>query len=81
LQGIHPNLFLNLDYWTVVWINIVPKNVMEKMKQQLHIDVTSEQLRKFKAAVKTLGFATMSEYMRAKIRQAITEAEEIEGAS
>jgi Arc/MetJ-type ribon-helix-helix transcriptional regulator len=54
---------------------------MEKMKQQLHIDVTSEQLQKFKAAVKTLGYATMSEYIRAKIRQAIKEAEEIEGVS
>jgi Arc/MetJ-type ribon-helix-helix transcriptional regulator len=47
------------------------------MKQQLHVDVTSEQLRKFKAAVKVLGYATMSEYIRAKIRQAIKEAEDI----
>jgi Arc/MetJ-type ribon-helix-helix transcriptional regulator len=51
------------------------------MKQQLHIDVNSQQLRKFKAAVKVLGFGTMSEYIRAKIRQAIKEAEEIEGVS
>jgi Arc/MetJ-type ribon-helix-helix transcriptional regulator len=54
---------------------------MEKMKQQLHIDVTSKQLRKFKAAVKALGYGTMSEYIRAKIRQAIKEVEEIEGIS
>jgi Arc/MetJ-type ribon-helix-helix transcriptional regulator len=51
---------------------------MEKMKQQLHIDIASEQLRKFKAAVKALGYGTMSEYIRAKIRQAIREAEQID---
>ena len=55
----------------------MPKKGIEKMKQQLHIDVTSEQLRKFKAAVKALCYGTMSEYIRAKIRQAINEEEDI----
>ena len=54
------------------------KKRIEKMTQQLHVDVNSEQLRNFKAAVKALGYGTMSEYIRTKIRQAIREAEEID---
>lgn len=52
------------------------KRVVKNMTQ-LHIDVDSQQLQKFKAAVKALGYGTMSEYIRTKIRQAIREAEEI----
>jgi len=53
------------------------KKEIEKMTQQLHVDVTSEQIRKFKAAVKVLGYGTMSEYIRQKIREAIAAAEEV----
>jgi len=48
------------------------------MTHQLHIDVTSQQRRKFEAAVKALGYGTMSSYIRQKIREAIATAEEIE---
>lgn len=41
---------------------------------QVHIDIEDSQLRKFKDAVKALGYRTMSEYIREKIRQAIKEA-------
>jgi len=44
---------------------------------QLHTDVDSQQLQKFKAAVKALGYGTMSEYIRQKIREAIAAAEEV----
>jgi hypothetical protein len=43
------------------------------------VDLTREQLRKFKAAVKVLGHFTMSAYIRQKIFEAIREAEEIKG--
>jgi hypothetical protein len=50
-----------------------------KLTRQLHVDLTREQLRKFKAAVKVLGHFTMSAYIRQKIFEAIREAEEIKG--
>jgi len=56
----------------------VQKNGEKKMTQQLHIDVTRQQLWKFKAAVKALGYGTMSSYIRQCIRQAILAAEEID---
>lgn len=46
--------------------------------RQLHVDLQENQLRKFKAAVKALGYATMSSFIREKIRQAIREAEDID---
>lgn len=48
------------------------------MTQQLHIDVDGQQLKKFKAAVKALGYVTMSAYLRQKIFEAIREAKEID---
>ena len=45
---------------------------------QLHIDIQDELLRQFKVAVKALGYHTMSEYIRACIRNATKEAEEID---
>jgi len=44
---------------------------------QLHVEVNPQQLQKFKATVKVLGYGTMSAYVRQKIREAIKEAEQI----
>jgi len=48
---------------------------------QLHIDIQDELLKQFKVAVKALGYHTMSEYIREKIRQAIREALEKEASA
>jgi len=45
---------------------------------QLHVEVDSKQIQKFKAAVRVLGYRTMSEFIREQIRQAIREAQEID---
>jgi len=44
---------------------------------QIHVNVTESQRRRFKAATQTLGFATMSAYLRQKIREAIERSKEI----
>ena len=48
---------------------------------QLHVDLQETQLRKFKDAMKALGYRTMSAFIRQKIREAIREAEKIEEVS
>jgi metal-sulfur cluster biosynthetic enzyme len=62
----------NLDF--VLYKLCLLSNIRYEMVQ-LHIDIEEGQLLKFKAAVKALGYCTMSEYVREKVRQAIKEAE------
>ena len=41
---------------------------------QLHINMLEEQHRRFKIAVKKLGYATMSAYVRECVRESIEKA-------
>lgn len=57
------------------------KRYVKGEKMQLHIDIQDELLKQFKVAVKALGYHTMSEYIREKIRQAIRDALEKEAST
>jgi len=46
-----------------------------------HIKLDCNQYKRFRAAIKKLGYKTASAFVREKIRQAIREAEEIEKVS
>ena len=42
---------------------------------QVHVEIEATLYEQGKRAIKALGWATVSEYVRAKIREAIREAE------
>jgi hypothetical protein len=42
---------------------------------QVHVEIEDSFYEQGKQAIKALGWATVSEYVRAKIREAIREAE------
>ena len=42
---------------------------------QIHVEIEHTFYEQGKRAIKALGWATVSEYVRAKIREAINEAE------
>lgn len=44
-------------------------------KIQLHVELTRSQYRKFQAALKKLGYRTISEQVRENVRRVIAEAE------
>lgn len=43
---------------------------------QLHIDLDDGQYKRFRAAIKKLGYKTVSAFVREKVRNAIKEAGE-----
>ncbi len=45
--------------------------------RDLHVPLDDDQHRKFKVAVKVLGYETMTSYVREKARAAIKQAEAI----
>jgi hypothetical protein len=46
--------------------------------RDLHVPLGDDRHRKFKAAVKVLGYETMASYVREQVRAAIKQAENVE---
>jgi len=50
--------------------------LINRKNLQIHVEVENDQYKRFRAAIKKLGYKTVSAFVREKIRNVIKEAEE-----